>query len=399
MPFKSQVQHRRLFGLVIATVSAAIVLVAAPQLRDRTLPPIDFARWARFIVRDFFVVQPYEKVVLMADPEYYPELLDAIRAELLEAKAIEIGTMLFDGREMFARRGTAQPRATDPEFRKQATAAARQLYEQADIFMWLPYRYGTGSERGDWRELEHLVEGTNARGLHFHWIQGGGQMPQADVDAFSKLYETALDLDYAALSAHQDRAIAAMQGRELRITSPLGTDLRIQVRQDSWFHKGDGRMDRARAAQARAVRDREMELPAGALRFVPDVNTTEGRLVVPQWGGGQTVTFAFTKGRVTSVTAATGQASVDDAWARATGDKDRVAELVLGMNPKLPHFGPGGRLAYYGYGAGMLRIALGDNWESGGANRSSLEAWFYLPDTTVTSGNITLVKTGTLVIR
>jgi hypothetical protein len=158
-------------------------------------------------------------------------------------------------------------------------------------------------------------------------------------------------------------------------------------------------MDRARAAQARAVRDREMELPAGALRFVPDVNTTEGRLVVPQWGGGQTVTFAFTKGRVTSVTAATGQASVDDAWARATGDKDRVAELVLGMNPKLPHFGPGGRLAYYGYGAGMLRIALGDNWESGGANRSSLEAWFYLPDTTVTSGNITLVKTGTLVIR
>lgn len=376
-----------------------MALAAAPQLRDRTLPPIDFARWARFIVRDFFAVQPYEKVVLMTDPEYYPELLDAIRAELLEAKAVEIGTMLFDGREMFARRGTAQPRATDPEFRKQATAAARTLYEQADIFMWLPYRYGTGSERGDWRELEHLVEGTNARGLHFHWIQGGGQMPQADVDAFSKLYETALDLDYAALSAHQDRAIAAMKGRELRITSPLGTDLRIQVRQDSWFHKGDGRMDRARAAQARAVRDREMELPAGALRFVPDVNTTEGRLVVPQWGGGQTVTFAFTKGRVTSVTAATGQASVDDAWARATGDKDRVAELVLGMNPKLPHFGPGGRLAYYGYGAGMLRIALGDNWESGGANRSSLEAWFYLPDTTVTSGNITLVKTGTLVIR
>ena len=385
--------------VLLGIVATGALLSPAPQLRDRTLPPIDFARWARFIVRDFFVVQPYEKVVLMADPEYYPELLDAIRAELLEAKAIEIGTMLFDGREMFARRGTVSPRATDPEFRKQSTAAARKLYEQADIFMWLPYRYGTGSERGDWRELEHLVEGTKARGLHFHWIQGGGQMPQAEVDAMSRLYEAALDLDYGALSAHQDRAIAAMKGRELRITSPLGTDLRVQVRQDSWFHKGDGRMDRARATQARAVRDLEMELPAGALRFVPDVSTTDGRLVVPQWGGGQTVSFTFAKGRVTSVTAETGQPAVDAAWARATGDKDRVAELVLGMNPKLPHTGPGGRLPYYGYGAGILRIALGDNWESGGTNRSSLEAWFYLTDTTVTAGATTIVKDGVLVLK
>jgi hypothetical protein len=47
----------------------------------------------------------------------------------------------------------------------------------------------------------------------------------------------------------------------------------------------------------------------------------------------------------------------------------------------------------------MLRIALGDTWESGGANRSSLEAWFYLSDTTVTAGNITLVKDGQLVIK
>jgi hypothetical protein len=102
---------------------------------------------------------------------------------------------------------------------------------------------------------------------------------------------------------------------------------------------------------------------------------------------------------VVSVTAQTGQDAVDSSWARATGDKDRVAELVLGMNPKLPHTGPGGRLPYYGYGAGMLRIALGDNWESGGANRSSLEAWFYLSDTTVTAGNVTLVKDGRLVIQ
>ena len=69
-------------ALLVAAL-ASIVTLGAQGPASKTLPPIDFARWARFIVRDFFAVQPYERVVLMADPSYYPELLDAIRAELL----------------------------------------------------------------------------------------------------------------------------------------------------------------------------------------------------------------------------------------------------------------------------------------------------------------------------
>jgi hypothetical protein len=132
---------------------------------------------------------------------------------------------------------------------------------------------------------------------------------------------------------------------------------------------------------------------------VPDIATAEGRLVVDRWGGGEVVTFTFRQGRIVTVDAKTGQEAVTAAWARETGDKDRVAELVLGMNPKLPHEGPGGRLPYYGYGAGMLRIALGDNWESGGTNRSSLEAWFYLTDATITAGEIAIAKDGQLILK
>jgi leucyl aminopeptidase (aminopeptidase T) len=370
-----------------------------PDARSKTLPPLDFTRWARFIVQDFFAVQPYEKVVLMADPSYYPELLDAIRAELLEAKAIELGTILFDGSDVAARRAVVRPRASDPEYKRQATEAMRRLYEQADVFMWLPYRYGVGSERGDWRPLEHLVEGTNARGLHFHWVQGLGQLTQEHVNEMSRLYADALDIDYAALSAHQDRMVQQLRGRTLRITTPLGTDLQVRVTADSWIHKNDGRMDRARAAQARSVRDRQMELPAGALRFIPDAAFAEGRLVVPRWGGGEDVRFEFRGGRVVSVSARTGEDRVRDAWARETGDKDRIAELVIGMNPRLPATGPGGRLPYYGYGAGVLRVALGDNWESGGRNRSSMEAWFYFTDATIVAGDTPVVEDGRLLVR
>jgi hypothetical protein len=156
-------------------------------------------------------------------------------------------------------------------------------------------------------------------------------------------------------------------------------------------------MDRERAAQARSVRDREMELPAGALRFIPEVDSVSGKLVVPAWAGGERVQFDFQAGRINAVSAKTNQEQVLQTWAAATGDKDRVAEMVLGTNPKLPRRGPGRMPPYYGYGAGVLRIALGDNWESGGANRSSLEAWFWFDDATITAGNVTLVDAGRLV--
>src|SRR5439155_10591294 len=136
-------------------------------------------------------------------------------------------------------------------------------------------------------------EGTKVRGLHFHWIQDPDRVTQAEVDALSRLYADALDIDYTALSAHHDRMMAALKNREMHITNPAGTDLRIRVPADSWFHKGDGRLDRERAAAARSVRDREMELPAGALRFIPDVTSTEGVIVVPEWYGGEQVCFEF----------------------------------------------------------------------------------------------------------
>jgi leucyl aminopeptidase (aminopeptidase T) len=382
----------------VLVVSCAVSGSQAPDIASKTLPPIDFGRWARFIVRDLFAVQPYETVVLMADPSYYPELLDAIRAELLEARAIEIGTMLFDGRDVATRRSLVSPRSTDGEYKRRSTEAMRRLYEQADVFMWLPYRYGVGSERGDWRPLEHLVEGTNARGLHFHWVQGLGQLSQSQVDDLSRLYADALDIDYQALSAHQDRLIRHLRGQRLRITTPGGTDLQLTVTPQSWIHKNDGRMDRARAAQARSVRDRQMELPAGALRFIPEVQSVEGQLVVPRWGGGEDVRFEFGAGRVVKLSARSGEERVLEAWARETGDKDRVAELVIGTHPKLPATGPGGRPPYYGYGAGVLRVALGDNWESGGSNRSSMEAWFYITDATLVAGGTVLVKDGRLVL-
>ena len=388
-------------------LASLIMLLAMPlskvAAQEATTPPIDFERWARFVVNDLLATQPHERYVFMADPSYFPEFIDALRAEFLEVRAVELGTILFDGRRTREARREFTPRDSDPEYKRLSDEAMRRLLEDADIFLWLPYRYGPGEESEDHRLMEHLVDGIPARGLHFHWVWNLGQfgfpVTQGDVEELGRMYEEALDIDYDELSAHQDRIIAALQGRELRITTPAGTDLRMQVPEDAWFHKNDGRLDREKAARARAVRDREMELPAGALRFIPDVTTTQGVFVAPEWRGGRNVRFEFRNGLIASVSAEENEEAVLEVWAAGTGDKDRVAEIVIGTNPKLPSEGPDEFLPpYFGYGAGVLRVAFGDNWESGGSNRSNMEAWFYITDATITVGSTSIVEAGVLVL-
>ena len=74
-------------------------------------------------------------------------------------------------------------------------------------------------------------------------------------------------------------------------------------------------------------------------------------------------------------------------------------ELVVGFNPELLPLLPSGFMPYYGYGAGIVRIAIGDNWESGGSNRAGdhWEQWLFLVDATLTANSTVLVRDGKLV--
>jgi leucyl aminopeptidase (aminopeptidase T) len=222
------------------------------------------------------------------------------------------------------------------------------------------------------------------------------------------MYERAmLETDYAALSREQDRLIAALRGRSLRITDARGTDLRLRVPDDAWFHKNDGDVSPSRGAAARCARDREMEFPSGALRFIPDVSSAEGRLVVstpvprsatrpPE---ADTITLEFERGRAMRRRAAKDDAAFARMWDAIGGDIDKVGEIVIGTNPLLAGTLPSGTLPYYGYGEGHVRVSMGDNWESGGANRSpsGRPLWLFLEKATVESDRGALVKDGRLV--
>jgi leucyl aminopeptidase (aminopeptidase T) len=210
-------------------------------------------------------------------------------------------------------------------------------------------------------------------------------------------------VDYAALTAHQRRVVAALRDSEVEVTDPRGTRLRFELR-GAHFHLGNGDASKAFIdgyARPGSARDREVELPAGAIRTV-DIERTEGVLVTPPevFAGRQvgSVRLTFSENRITGITSERHAPWVEAAWRTQSGDRDRFGEFNVGVNPKLAVLSGLPAIPYYGYGAGVIRVSVGDNAESGGPYRSSYHQWFFLIDATVRANGRPVVEHGRLVV-
>ena len=90
-----------------------------------------------------------------------------------------------------------------------------------------------------------------------------------------------------------------------------------------------------------------------------------------QWDGRpvEGLKLRLSKGRVVEVNATSGKDAVEAEMRRA-GDAGRAfREFALGFNPLLAVPGRAPWIPYYGYGAGVVRLSLGDNSELGGQCR------------------------------
>jgi hypothetical protein len=144
-----------------------------------------------------------------------------------------------------------------------------------------------------------------------------------------------------------------------------------------------------------------VELPAGAVRVAPLEETVKGRIAFPpgMWGGERVegLVVQIDGGRVTSFRATTGTAGVERELNQA-GDAGRAfREFALGFNPLLAVPASGERwIPYYGYGAGVVRLSLGDNSELGGRVGGRYVRWNFFTDATVTVGGTEWVAGGRL---
>jgi hypothetical protein len=286
--------------------------------------------------------------------------------------------------------------------------AAVERFEErlanTDIYVWMPGGSAITSPDQTAALQRWADQGGDRRELHFHWSDGTmtlDQQPAPQTPEVDRLYAAALEIDYAALDAAQDAAIALLRSGEVRVTTPAGTDIRFRIG-DRPVNKQNGDGSRERARRARMRIDRHIELPAGIIRVAPVETTVQGTVVIPAMRVGQgaddvarNVRLDFVDGKVVKVTHARAT-EIENALEQAPA-LSRFRELGVGMNPKLALQPGAAFVPYYAYGAGLVRLSLGNNEELAGAVRGFGIMWNFFSDATVTAGGRPLVKDGRLV--
>jgi len=385
-------------ALVIATLALAGTATLAGQPRLT----IDYSAMAKRLVQQL-ALKPGEKVMSIAHPGVFEDLLPYLRYEVMRAGGIDLGVVDVLREPV--------PETFEPQVlvkgAREARAHYKAMFRDVDAAIMMPgatTAHPAYLAMQDWLK-DDLTERRGRRTIHFHWIENGSAYPIAGQPMPSRAamdanYQRALlETDYKALGAIERRFADAIKAGETHITSASGTDLRFRAG-DRPANLQDGDASAARAAQGKVLVDKEIELPAGAVRVAPLEETVEGVIAFPpsQWDGRpvEGLKLRFSKGRVVEVTATSGRDAVEAEMSRA-GDAGRAfREIGLGLNPLLagPERAPW--IPYYGYGAGVVRLSLGDNTELGGKVGGGYVRWNFFTDLTVTVGGTVWVRNGKL---
>lgn len=286
------------------------------------------------------------------------------------------------------------------------------LFRPAQVFIWLPSNYllrgSTTIMQSEW-----VLARWPGRGVHFHWFPDLANGPDSAVTRrlYGAYQHAILDLDYVELRARQLRVVSAVKGKELHVRTPDGTDLRVKLEDDGWYHLNDGDASPEKVSRASSARDREEELPAGAIRTRPIASSAQGTI---RYRRGQGVAgrgvdlnpytgdleLVFRDGRLVDLRAGAKTDALLASWTAQSGDKDRLSEIVIGSNPLLPLTVEGARMpVYWGFGAGGFRCHLGDIVESGGDFASSFSAELWFTDATVDADGQTIIRDGKLLVE
>ena len=216
-------------------------------------------------------------------------------------------------------------------------------------------------------------------------------------DDLAKTFWEAVNSDYTAVQTTGEKVKGQLStGKEVHITNPNGTDLRMKIEGRPFF-VSDGIIsadDVKKGGPAVSV-----YLPAGEVFCAPVAGSAAGKVVESQtFFRGKEVnnlTLTFAAGKLTAMTGS-GPGFADlKAQYDATGDgKELFAFVDFGINPNL-HIWPASKLGNW-IQSGMVTVGIGNNAWAGGDNKVSYGLTNYLPGSTVTLDGKTVVENGVL---
>ena len=333
-----------------------------------------------------------EKVVLVAKPGDFDPLIELLVKKIPKTGAIYLGTFSVNPNKM--------PREWETDFIKQARGKNKEdltdYLMQVDLGIMMP---GTIPTDLEYASMQDVLRKDKGRTIHFHWSGAYNLSGEAiEIDNIKSEYyqKVFLDTDYINLGKIQRSFESAIRNNWVSITTPRGTNIKFKIGNRP-VTKQDGNASSKRELQLNLI-DREIELPSGAIRVAPIEETVEGTIAFPNsiWNGEKVedLMLTFNAGKVIKIECTIGKDAVKTELDSAGEAGYSFREFALGFNPLLaiPQKNPW--IPYYGYGAGVVRLSLGDNSELGGNVKGGYVRWNFFTNASVIVGKDTWVKEG-----
>lgn len=189
---------------------------------------------------------------------------------------------------------------------------------------------------------------------------------------FGEIVLSSLDIDYKKLVEKGTDIVNKVSGSvKVRVTSDKGTNIRFQVKNRKWIID-DGIISQ----EDIKLGDVGLNLPCGEVFVCPIEESAEGTAFfdVPTnyWGHKIAgIKLEFKEGKIVSYDVEEGKKEFADALTAATGDKDKIAEFAIGLNPNARFIND---ILVDEKVLGTIHIAIGDNKGPayGGKNSSSI---------------------------
>ncbi|HEX8737753.1 MAG TPA: aminopeptidase [Pyrinomonadaceae bacterium] len=223
------------------------------------------------------------------------------------------------------------------------------------------------------------------------WRAKRFEMP---LDAFARLFWEGVNIDYTNLQATGEKARTALAGKELEITHPNGTNLKLNLDAKPAYIS-DGII----SADDVAKGNLDVFLPAGEAAVIPAANSGDGKFVIEkQFYQGKEIrnlTFNFAGGKLTEMTGeGEGFAALKADYDTHGAGKELLAYVDIGINPNYT-LAPSTKLGNW-VSAGMVSVGTGGNTWAGGTNTVSYGLGGQLAGATVKIDGKTIVENGVL---
>jgi len=336
-----------------------------------------------------------ENVLLVMAPGEFNDIINELSGAIEASGANYLGAISVT---------EEQPEAWSSDWVKERIGKSDEeltsLFEDVDLGIMLP---GASPTHQPYKVLQDMLQEGSRRTIHFHWAGAydlNGNLLETDAEKSQFYQNVILNTDYKELAEAQIRFENAMRNSIIRVTTQEGTDIVFQIG-DRPVTKQDGNASAARASKGLNLIDREIEIPSGAIRVAPIEESVNGTIAFPDanWDGERvsSLKVAIENGKIINIKAKEGEEAVIKEMEKAGDSGKSFREFALGFNPMMPiQQTDSPWIPYYGYGAGVVRLSLGDNTELGGKVGGGYVRWNFFTNATVSVDDDVWVDEGRL---